>query len=116
MGLAASPGAEKVVRVSAGDRPSLASTTGDAASPMEHSAPQMEAVPPDMHFHSHVSKGEPPNMGSRLLSGGAISLNQQAPPRRVLHLPDKHAVKVSPATSGTTQACPTARSLFCDSA
>ena len=110
---AASPAAEKVVQASIGNKPGSAVTMGDAASPIEHSASPMEDSPPDVQFHSRVSKEEPPRTRSRALSGEPIKHKQQALPRRGSHLPDKHDAEVSPAISGTTQVCHVAQSLFC---
>ena len=103
--LAASPAAEKVVQANAGDEPRSAFTMGDAASPTKHSASPMEDSPPDVQFHSRVSKGEPSRARSKALSGEPIRLKQQALPRRGLHLLDKHDAEVSPATPGTIQVC-----------
>ena len=102
---AASPAAEKVVQASAGDEPGSASTMGDAASPMEHSASPMDTSPPNVQFHSHGRKAEPPRTRSQALSGEPIRLKQAALPRQGLHLPDKHDAEASPAISGTTQVC-----------
>ena len=110
--LAASPAAGKVVQASAGDEPGSASIMGDAASPMEHTASPMDASPLDMHLDSQVRKGAPPRTSARPLPGEAVKLSQCAPPRRGLHLQDKHDAKVSPATAGTVQVCPIAQSLF----